>query len=660
MTPRSIWHPSWSTAPPTAPATSAAASTTSAASPPRSRKKIGHRSSLEFLDGGNADKAAPPPASPANKTKRKAWRTQRRMSPESKSQLDALSNLKDAASASIFGEGTDETTKYSVPQMKAAEPSKKRSVKTTTHGNELPYSRGKSKKCTSKEEAVQSVESHTLSSSQVTPKTNAANKPKHSPLPSFSPIDYRPQNHDTNDADCPETTSILKSYVEKWTKDPSDNKGDHQNELNDAVRVDGERNTKMEADSSSSVMSSSYEDDSAMYHDDTIDKSSQPILDSNDEQFSSSWENNVPSPETANKDLDVEYGRLAFIKEELERKMQVQKLDARAHGGVTEISERINPQVGQHFSAMSDRKYDMVISRESLEHEYSQLTFFKRQLERKMEMQNYEARNLDPWMPRASFPEVRSALNDNVVAIRGGVTDRDEIPSREDVAFGKMVYQQRMEEQGMINMLNGPTSDDDDAAKKYKGRGGGEERLPSHSEVGRNYVAKHHPAYHYKNHDIAYERSPSKAKTKKRRKRRVVETITRVIHEESEEEGSASTGHSQNLKVHRPRTGRSSSSKKRYGDDCHTVYRGNVQNAEPFVRSRERISLPGRDYNACDESESDSSQSLGGHERLSCEMKGRARRETKTPEKKRQKQSQGMNNRSRFHMSQPSTLESLH
>jgi hypothetical protein len=122
---------------------------------------------LEFLDGGNADKAAPPPASPANKTKRKAQ--QRRLSPKSKSKLDALSNLRDAAAASIFGEGTDETTKSAVPKMKAAGPSNKRSVKTTTHGNESQlYSRGKSKKCTSKEEAVQSVESQTRSSSQVT------------------------------------------------------------------------------------------------------------------------------------------------------------------------------------------------------------------------------------------------------------------------------------------------------------------------------------------------------------------------------------------------------------------------------------------------------------------------------------------------------------
>ena len=138
------------------------------------------------------------------------------------------------------------------------------------------------------------------------PKTNAASKPKHSPLPSFSPIDYRPQNHDANDADCPETTSILKSYVKIRTKHPSDNKGDHQNEFNDAARVHDEQNTKMEADSSSSVMSSSYEDDAVIYHDDTIDKSSQPILDSNDEQFPSSWENIVPST----KDLNVEYGRL--------------------------------------------------------------------------------------------------------------------------------------------------------------------------------------------------------------------------------------------------------------------------------------------------------------------------------------------------------------
>lgn len=61
---------------------------------------------------------------------------------------------------------------------------------------------------------------------------------------------------------------------------------------------------KMEADSSSLVMSSLYEDDAVIYHDDTNDKSSQPILDSNDEQFPSSWENIVP----LTKDLDVEYG----------------------------------------------------------------------------------------------------------------------------------------------------------------------------------------------------------------------------------------------------------------------------------------------------------------------------------------------------------------
>ena len=38
---------------------------------------------------------------------------------------------------------------------------------------------------------------------------------------------------------------------------------------------------------------------------------------------------------------------IGVCKEELERKMQVQELDARVHGGVKEISEQINPQVGQ-------------------------------------------------------------------------------------------------------------------------------------------------------------------------------------------------------------------------------------------------------------------------------------------------------------------------
>jgi hypothetical protein len=47
-------------------------------------------------------------------------------------------------------------------------------------------------------------------------------------------------------------------------------------------------------------------------------------------------------------------------------------------------------------------------------------------------MQNLGVRNLDPWMPRAIY--------DDAVAIREGIAGRDEAPSREDVAFGDMVY----------------------------------------------------------------------------------------------------------------------------------------------------------------------------------------------------------------------------
>ena len=459
------------------------------------------------------------------------------MSPERKFKSDALLNLRGAAAASVFDEGEDETTRIAVPMVKSAEKSEKRAVKTAIHrGESTLYSRGKSKKPGSKIKSSQSVESQTRSSSQVTPKTSWANKPQHSPLPSFSPIDYRPQNHDANVADCPETTSMLKSYVELWTKPPSDDNANSDN-------------------------------------DDTVGKHTQPILDMNradstgslDGPLPGSWESNVPSLAMAYENLDVEYGRLALIKQELERKMQV----------------------------------------------------------------------LDLWMPRASFPET---TNDNAVATREGIAGRDEIPSQEDVAFGEMAYRRRMAELGtpMINFPDRPTDDGDYAATSYK--------------VGKNDFAKHHPDNYHKKCDNAYERSPTKAKTKKRRKRRVVETITRVIHEESEEEGSAYTGggHGWNLKDHRPRTGRCMSSEKRLGDDGHT-WEG--------------------PYNAYDGSESDSSQSLDGNERHSFKTKGWMRKETMPPssestystlpEKKRQKRNHDLNNRNRFQRSQPSMLESL-
>jgi hypothetical protein len=209
------------------------------------------------------------------------------------------------------------------------------------------------------------------------------------------------------------------SYVEQWTKPPPDDNGDH---------------------SSSSVMSTSCDDEAVAYHDDFVDKSAQPNINSyrnrngsHDGPLPSSWENYVCLPSTANENLDVEYGRLAILKQELERKIQVRELDAtRAHGGVKEVSEQLNSELGQHTSFMSDRKDDTAGIRESVEHQYGQLTFFKRQLECNMQMQNLGVRNLDPWMPRAIY--------DDAVAIREGIAGRDEAPSREDVAFGDMVY----------------------------------------------------------------------------------------------------------------------------------------------------------------------------------------------------------------------------
>ncbi|KAL3806484.1 hypothetical protein ACHAXA_001839 [Cyclostephanos tholiformis] len=598
MTPRSIWHPSWSTATSTAPTKSAdskAESMNSPPSPPRSRKKIGCRSSLEFLDGGHDDTVAPRPPSRASKGKRNLRRAERRMSPEGKTKLDALLNLTDATDYLVFDEDADEITTSAVPEVKAAGHTKKRVVATTAHAGESTSNlTDKTEKRTPNEEVVRSVGFKSRSSSQVTPKANAANKSKHSPIPSFSPIDYRPLNHHANGAECPETSSMLKSYVEKWTKPSSDDNDDYLTESNDQSRFEDRKHSSIVADSS-------------------------------DER------DNVPSPSAANEDLDVEYGRLALLKQELERKIQERALDVtRAHGGVAEASERLNPLLGQQFSTMNDRKDGMAPSttgtREGLEHEYGQLTFFKRQLERKLQMQSFDA--------KASSPDVKSVTNDDVMAIRReGITRHDETPTREDVEFGEMVYQQRMAELKRFDLQGSSTDDDGYAATKYDGNGGRENSLPSHRGVRTRGVAKYRPDHFDENHDTAYDRSFSNTKTKKRRKRRVVETITRVIHEESEEEGSASTGGD------RHETGRSFSLRDRHGDDRHTGYRepSNHRRGRFFSPKMEAHELrnPGRDYNAYDESGSDSSQGFVDDERRPYQTKWRSRKRKKAPRREK-------------------------
>jgi hypothetical protein len=535
------------------------------------------------------------------------------MSPEGKAKLDALSNLGNAATdSSVFDEDVDEITNPAVPNMKAAGQTKKRMVTTTVQGGESKsYSPDKSKNRTSKEEGVvRSVHSQICSLSQVMPKANAGDESKHSPI-SFSPIDYRPQNQHANVAECPETASMLKSYVESWTEPSSDDNVDYSNESNDPGGVDDRKHSKTEADSSSSDMSTSY-----AYEKDFL-----------------------PSPSTASDKLDVEYGRLALLKQELELKLRGRALDgASVHDGiVADAPERPSPPLEQQLSTTSNRKDGITPSttgiREDLEHEYGRLTLFKRQLERKMQMQNFDS--IDR---RAPFSEFKSVTNHNVVAVRGEeVTRHDEAPSREDVEFGEMVYNQRMAELSRFDVQRRPI--DGHGTTQYRGNGGRRGSSPSRHEVGKYGVAKYHTDHDDDNHDTAYGRSYSKTKTKKRRKRRVVETITRVIHEESEEEGSASTGGG------RHGTGRSFSPRGRHRDGHHTVYRGKVTVVQPSSRGRERIFLPkseahelhnpGRDYNDYEESGSDSSQSIENHERRSYEAKGPARKKSTSPSRER-------------------------
>jgi hypothetical protein len=569
------------------------------------------------------------------------------MSPEGKIKVDALSNLGDATDSSVFDDYADEITNTAAPEVKATGHARKRVIATTVHGGESKtYPPDESKNRTSKGGGVVlSVDGKIGSLSQVTPKGNAGDESKHSPLPSFSPIDYRPQNQHANVAECPETVSMLKSYVESWTEPSSDDNVDYSNESNtpDPGLVDDRKRSKMETDSLSSDVSTSF-----AYEKDTL-----------------------PSPSTASDKLDVEYGRLALLKQELELKLRGQALDRmRVHNGVVaEASERLSYPQEQQLSTMSNHNDVMAPAntgiREGLEHEYGRLTLFKRQLERKMQMQNFDSIDRG-----ASLPEVMTPTNNNAVGIRQeGTTGHDEAPSREDVEFGEMVYQQRMAElsrfdlQGRLIEGHGTT--------QYRGDGGRRVDSTSHREVGKYGVAK----YHSDHHDTAYERSYSKEKTKKRRKRRVVETITRVIHEESEEEGSASTGGGRHGTV------RSFSPRERHRGGHRTIFRGKVTEVEPLSNGWERVYSPkreahklrnlGRDYNAYEESGSDSSQSSENHGRRArkrIKSSSRERSFSASPEKKGQNPSRGPTtknpikksptSKSRLHASQ-SMLESL-
>lgn len=144
----------------------------------------------------------------------------------------------------------------------------------------------------------------------------------------------------------------------------------------------------------------------------------------------------------------------------------------------------------------------------SLEREYGRLALKKQEIERKMKIYKSDAEKINPWAT-ASAGGSNVASGSSLFAQSSGqseefssrphrdVTDGNSysitrygggVPSRSDVEFGELVYQRNLTDRRMAELKDG---------------------------------------------------YPKRSIPKKKRRRRVVETITRVIHEESEDDGSS-------------------------------------------------------------------------------------------------------------------------
>jgi hypothetical protein len=260
--------------------------------------------------------------------------------------------------------------------------------------------------------------------------------------------------------------------------------------------------------------------------------------------------------ETIQKELQVEYGRLAFLNNELKRKMEMMN----ATTGVTDPcnyhdgSERL-----PSFTAPGQTNIMMATSssqggqnvKESLALEYGQLAFLQHELDRKMQLQKMYSMQVNPIMNNKQVvrgDEKGSAFMPEKLLLRDASSSRDD-----DVAFGEMVYKQRMAQ--TADSFKHRSGDDEEVPLDHEPHARRRrERYPLQRET-MDYDAVHHD-YDNEYRKVGRMRSSSSAsKRKKKRKRRVVETITRVIHEESEEEGSSSTGgrHNLNYQYHSPR-----------------------------------------------------------------------------------------------------------
>ena len=325
----------------------------------------------------------------------------------------------------------------------------------------------------------------------------------------ISPMDYRPQqkrrrkkkkNHMPNVAVDNDTidksNDMLKEYVDQWTKSSSPTNNTRTREIKNKNNVvTTETNNDKQDSSSASVISTS---------------SSHSAANNNDYEGIVRKEGGV----VVNKDIELEYGQLAFMKKDLEKKMRLY----------------------QQGSTSTTPRNNTVEENNKLELEYGQLAFMKQELEHKMNMYKLEREEVDgeSRMPSKEAAPTRvfhvpssSRTVDRESRMLVSRPDNHDLtaPSRRDVEFGAKAFQRIMSER---------------------------RRLPRVEDVGvartEHYQVPHkRRGYQYSNNngnddDNDDDGHRGDKKKKRKRKRRVVETrITRVFHEESEEAESGST-----------------------------------------------------------------------------------------------------------------------
>ena len=350
----------------------------------------------------------------------------------------------------------------------------------------------------------------------------------------ISPMDYRPQqkrrrnnkkNHMPNvDNDTiDKSNDMLKEYVDQWTKSSSPpTKSTRKREIkinkNNVVTAN---NDKQDSSSASIISTSSH---SAVYN--------------NDDEGIVRSEGRV----VVNKDIELEYGQLAFMKKDLERKM---RLYQQGNTCITSATPHNNKTVEEN---------------NKLELEYGKLSFMKQELEHKMNMYKIDVEKINPLSsttrkeaptrvfhaPSSSHNNVmmdgesRMLVSASKKAINIERPDNHDLaaPSRQDVEFGARAFQRIMSERRRLPRVE-DVGEHYQAPHKRSGHGyqySGDEYDDDNNDDDNDYSMKHM--------GDSKSRSIHRGdnKKKRRRKRRVVETrVTRVFHEESEEAESGST-----------------------------------------------------------------------------------------------------------------------